>query len=126
MSGSIGGWFTGLAGGSGAILRLWVDIIPNATYNLQVGAGGQGQTSATVPPTNGGNTTMSGPGGVFYSAGGGVAVSGGNAGTTPNIIWPLVTGSYLHGLAGAGGDPTKPNPAGSNGSAGLILIEWIN
>jgi hypothetical protein len=130
MSGSIGGYFNGGNGGNGAILTLWVDVVPNSDYTLQVGAGGQGQTQSTVPPTNGQATTLGGPGGVFYSAGGGTAPSGttpGAVGTTiPAQIWAITSGSYLYGIGGNGGDPVAPNPSGANGTSGMILIEWVD
>lgn len=127
---SIGGYFTGGKGGNGAILTLWVDIVPNSTYNLQIGTGGQGQTQASVPATNGQATTLSGPGGVLYSAGGGTApvgTSNGAAGTTqPAQIWAVTSGAYLYGIGGRGGDPAATNPAGANGTSGMILIEWVD
>ena len=126
---TIGGYFPGKTGSNGAVLVLWVDVIPNATYTLQVGAGGKGQATESTPATRGQDTTMSGPGGVFYSAGGGLLpTSTGQMNpvvTVPAPVWAVLSGSYLYGIGGVGGNPVAVDPAGGDGSSGLILIEWI-
>jgi hypothetical protein len=124
MSGSIGGYFPGLAGSSGAVLQLWVEVVPGATYSLVVGAGGAGQTT-TSSATSGQATTFSGAGGANYSAGGG-QLSLGFPTTTPPAVWGIPQGFYLYGLGGSGGDPVASNPSGGPGGSGLIVIEWVD
>jgi hypothetical protein len=127
------GFFNGAPGGTGGVLIVWIDVAPNSTLAISVGAGGRGQTQTPflVQASNGEATTVTLPNGTVYSAGGGSAANfgiPGNAGPTfPPQTWNLSPGYYRYGLAGSGGNAfPSGNAPGGDGSSGLVLIEWID
>ena len=134
MSGSLGTYFPGGTGGDGAVLVQWITTTPGTTFNIVVGAGGNGETltyngagGVYSPGTAGGASTVGGPGGVFATANGGTSAvysTPGTQGTTvPARVWNTSGGYYLYGLGGIGG---TENTNGSPGSSGAVIIEWVD
>lgn len=138
---SAGGYGAGGTGGDCAIY--WVDVDPAVPWTVVIGAGGVGPLAGTSSASNPGGASSVTPRGLAayttaaaIAAGmlmipGGTAmefsVSGGQAlpgGGNSMFATPVATGSAANGYGGGGGGGNT-GAAGPNGTAGLVLIEYI-
>ena len=97
-----GGKYTG-GGGGGAAMKLYTNIVPGATYNITVGAGGALHTQDAGNP--GGNTTFAGPGQTITGGGGtgGLASQQNSGGSANHASGGTGSGGDVNGTGGAGG-----------------------
>jgi hypothetical protein len=132
-----GGEILGGPGGIGATAMGYITVTPGTTYNITVGAGGNGSTSTTPQNATGGGTSSIG----LLPAGGGpvqqqVAASGGGPGLSaafpspgsrgvasgPALIAELYSQVYPKGAGGEFGGPAAAE--GLPGQPGCVMIEW--
>lgn len=82
---------------------IWVDVVPNTSYTVTIGAGGSGgaaRTTATQNSTNGNATTF----GALASFPGALAI-----GTASQTTWNVYTGKVPYGVYGVNGQTYSTN-----------------
>ena len=117
-------------GGAGGLLYYGAEA-PNAgsfitvepgTYNINVGAGGSGSPAVNTVASNGGNTTVSGPGVSITANGGGLGGTGNTAAEHNGGSGGSGGGGAAEGSVGTGGNGTggqgNNGGGGSNGAGG--------
>lgn len=126
-----GGGSSGGGGGGGVVYRPYYPVRPGTVYNLSVGAGGAGATTANSGSgrSAGGNSTFDtitayggGYGGINDGSGaGGSGGSGGGGGATSTVVTPGGAGTAGQGFSGGtvtSANYASPYPAAGGGGAG--------